>query len=85
MTKLTKRKARKDTCDYCAGGPAPGWIETDNNGPIVSCPICNSKVGLEGNPNWRRGSKRGPKPNTDKAQGDMMQDAKVREIAKENE
>jgi hypothetical protein len=28
-------------CDYCRGGPEPGWIETDNNGPIVNCPMCN--------------------------------------------
>lgn len=31
-------------CDHCRNaGPEPGWIEQDNNGPIVSCPICNPK------------------------------------------
>ena len=32
-------------CRYCMPNgrpdPEPGWIEMDNNGPIVSCPICN--------------------------------------------
>lgn len=29
-------------CPHCLGaGPEPGWIEQDNNGPIVACPICN--------------------------------------------
>lgn len=29
-------------CPHCAGcGPQPGFIEQDNNGPIVACPVCN--------------------------------------------
>lgn len=28
-------------CAHCEGGPEPGWFETDNNGPIVACPVCN--------------------------------------------
>ena len=29
-------------CPHCDGaGPNPGWIETENNGPIVACPLCN--------------------------------------------
>lgn len=31
-----------NACEYCANGPEPGWIETDNNGPIVPCPVCNT-------------------------------------------
>ena len=35
-------QAMAETCTYCEGtGPEPGWIEQDNNGPIVSCPVCN--------------------------------------------
>lgn len=30
-----------DECFYCQGEPEPGWIETDNNGPIVPCIVCN--------------------------------------------
>lgn len=37
-------------CYYCEGESDPGWIETDNNGPIVSCPICNP----DGDENRRR-------------------------------
>jgi hypothetical protein len=29
------------TCTYCKSEAEIGWIETGNNGPIVSCPICN--------------------------------------------
>lgn len=35
------------TCPYCEydrrfpGFEAGGWIQQDNNGPIVSCPLCN--------------------------------------------
>lgn len=31
-------------CEYDRGFPgfeAGGWIQQDNNGPIVSCPLCN--------------------------------------------
>ena len=28
-------------CAYCDGGPEPGFLWTDNNGPIVSGPVCN--------------------------------------------
>lgn len=34
----------KPRCDYCDGD---GWIETDNNGPIVTCPLCNPKSARE--------------------------------------
>lgn len=27
-------------CPYCENEPEPGWIETENNGPIVRCPFC---------------------------------------------
>ncbi len=31
------------TCSYCHGhGPSHGFLWTDNNGPIVACPVCNS-------------------------------------------
>lgn len=34
-------------CAHCQNaGPELGWIETDNNGPIAPCPMCN--------PNGRR-------------------------------
>ena len=32
---------KKLGCPYCHGGPEPGFLETCNNGPIVSCPMCN--------------------------------------------
>jgi hypothetical protein len=35
---------RCEACQYCKPDHArlgPGWIEQDNNGPIVSCPVCN--------------------------------------------
>lgn len=28
-------------CDYCSNEPEAGYIEMDNNGPIVGCPVCN--------------------------------------------
>lgn len=29
-------------CYYCKGdGPEPGLLYTENNGPIVPCPVCN--------------------------------------------
>lgn len=40
-------KYRPDNCPYCEydrrfpGFEAGGWIQQDNNGPIVSCPMCN--------------------------------------------
>lgn len=35
-------KRLKLSCNYCEGaGPTPGTLWTDNNGPIVDCPICN--------------------------------------------
>ncbi len=30
-------------CEHCASEAEPGWIETDNNGPIVPCPLCNRR------------------------------------------
>lgn len=35
-----ERKSRKARCYYCANEAEPGRIETDNNGPIVPCPVC---------------------------------------------
>jgi hypothetical protein len=32
----------KAACYYCKNEAEPGRIETDNNGPIVNCPVCNS-------------------------------------------
>lgn len=35
------------TCPHCEydrrfpGFEAGGWIQQDNNGPVVSCPLCN--------------------------------------------
>lgn len=35
-------------CDHCAydrqfpGFESGGWIQQDNNGPIVACPACNN-------------------------------------------
>lgn len=37
------------TCPHCEydrrfpGFEAGGWMQHDNNGPIVSCPMCNDK------------------------------------------
>lgn len=34
--------SRSIGCKYCEGdGPEPGFLWMDNNGPIVTCPICN--------------------------------------------
>jgi hypothetical protein len=42
------RKKFLPGCDYCKGdGPEPGMIFTDNNGPIVPCPVCNPKTDRE--------------------------------------
>jgi hypothetical protein len=31
-------------CKYCEDqGPSRGFLWTDNNGPVVACPICNSE------------------------------------------
>lgn len=43
-------------CFYCADEPEPGWIETDNNGPIVPCPICSPTGRLKAGPIARRGN-----------------------------
>ncbi len=32
-----------DICAHCVREPERGWIEQDNNGPIVPCPVCNSE------------------------------------------
>jgi hypothetical protein len=43
----TQRRFVPATCPYCAydrqfpGFEGGGWIEMPNNGPIVSCPLCN--------------------------------------------
>lgn len=34
-------------CEYCRDEPLAGWIETDNNGPVVPCPSCNDKSRFE--------------------------------------
>jgi hypothetical protein len=34
-------------CFYCKAEPEAGWIEMPNNGPIVPCPVCNSKTDRE--------------------------------------
>lgn len=33
-----------ERCWYCADQAEPGRIETDNNGPIVDCPMCNPPI-----------------------------------------
>ena len=38
----------KEPCFYCKDEPEPGRIEMPNNGPIVTCPIC------EGTGVWTR-------------------------------
>lgn len=30
-------------CQHCRNEPERGWIEQDNNGPIVPCPVCNPR------------------------------------------
>lgn len=38
---------RKDDCPHCEydrrfpGFESGGWMQQDNNGPVVSCPMCN--------------------------------------------
>jgi hypothetical protein len=38
---------RSSECPHCEydrrfpGFEAGGWVQQDNNGPIVSCPVCN--------------------------------------------
>ena len=34
-------------CHYCKGYPDPGFIESDNNGPIYGCPVCNAEYNSE--------------------------------------
>ena len=53
-----RKRQPKPPCKYCEGEPEPGWIETDNNGPIVRCPICNPETIPQRNArlnltNWR--------------------------------
>ena len=43
---MTQRAARKKLkfaldCPQCKREAEPGWIELDNNGPIVPCLLCN--------------------------------------------
>jgi hypothetical protein len=44
MNKEATVGKQKLGCNYCEGEAEPGWIETDNNGPIVPCPICNPEA-----------------------------------------
>jgi len=30
-------------CAYCKDEAEPGRIETDNNGPILPCPVCSPR------------------------------------------
>lgn len=32
---------RERVCQHCINETERGWIEQDNNGPIVPCPVCN--------------------------------------------
>lgn len=41
MTADTTVSQAARTCPHCAREPEHGWIETDNNGPIVPCPVCS--------------------------------------------
>lgn len=40
-------KFKPENCPHCEydrqfpGFEAGGWLQQDNNGPIVSCPVCN--------------------------------------------
>jgi hypothetical protein len=44
---VDQRKPQPSECPHCEfdrrfpGFEAGGWIQQDNNGPIVSCPMCN--------------------------------------------
>lgn len=42
---MTQKNSGK-VCFYCANEPEPGWFETDNNGPIVRCPLCERRASL---------------------------------------
>jgi len=43
----TETKFTPANCPHCAydrrfpGFESGGWMQQDNNGPIVSCPLCN--------------------------------------------
>ena len=48
LARLQERRradaVRCGECKYCDrdhGRFGPGWVEIDNNGPIVGCPVCN--------------------------------------------
>lgn len=41
-----RERIRERGCGYCRKEPEPGWIETDNNGPIVRCPFCERREAL---------------------------------------
>lgn len=40
MTNAYLERRHESGCAYCRNEPEPGWIEMDNNGPIVRCPVC---------------------------------------------
>jgi DNA-directed RNA polymerase subunit RPC12/RpoP len=39
-----KDKLLDKGCSYCAREPEPGWIEMNDNGPIVRCPVCEHRA-----------------------------------------
>jgi len=47
LARKNQPRYRPDNCPHCEydrrfpGFEAGGWMRQDNNGPIVSCPVCN--------------------------------------------
>lgn len=45
--RATRRRLKPEECPHCEydrrfpGFEGGGWMQQDNNGPIVSCPWCN--------------------------------------------
>jgi hypothetical protein len=56
MNKIKLRIPKPSECPFCEyerrfpGFEKGGWMQLDNNGPIVPCPLCNSdgKIPREG-------------------------------------
>lgn len=40
-------------CMHCLNETEPGWVEQDNNGPIVPCQVCNPDGAFERTPTAR--------------------------------